>query len=285
MSKPFKTIDEQIDHLKTKNLKFNNIEKAKQILTFEVNYYKLNGYFHLYLDQNDKFINNISFEDIYTIYSFDCNFRNLLSYYLSIIETSFKNHISYYLSEKYTEYGYLKINNFINNFYHVEFISNSYKLISQNKYHDCVKRYISKEPNKLPLWVLCEILSFSDVSKLFSNMRTSDKKLFCKIYYSTNHIFVENWLIALVRLRNYCAHNIQLFNKFFRYSVNLLKEQSTNYSQNSTLIYLMPIIKLLPTNYIISFINKLESLLKEYPIANKLIDLPQDWKTILTSEF
>lgn len=285
MNKPFKNIDEQTNHLVSKNLIFNDIEKAKQILHTEVNYYKLNGYFHLFLDSNDKFINNISFEDIYNIYLFDTEFRNVLSYYLSIIETSFKNYVSYFLSKKYTEYGYLKLEHFKNHFYHVDFISKAYKLIAQNKYHECVKRYITKEPNKLPLWVLCEILSFSDVSKLFSNMLTPDKKDFCKKYYNINHKFIENWLIALVILRNYCAHNIQLFNKFFTHTMKLLREQRSNYPRNTTLIYLMPIIRMLPTNqYKNDFINELRFLLSKYDTANNLIDFPNNWENILNSE-
>ena len=47
-SKIFKTLDEQIEILKSKGLVINDVEKAKEIL-FRENYFFLSGYRHLFM--------------------------------------------------------------------------------------------------------------------------------------------------------------------------------------------------------------------------------------------
>ena len=51
--KIFKTLDEQIDILRQRNLIINDTEMAKTIL-FKENYFFLNGYRHLISNPNDR---------------------------------------------------------------------------------------------------------------------------------------------------------------------------------------------------------------------------------------
>ena len=54
MEKTFKTIDEQIELLKSRNLNIKNNEKAKEILLNNNYYYLINGYKELFLNKNSK---------------------------------------------------------------------------------------------------------------------------------------------------------------------------------------------------------------------------------------
>jgi len=74
--KPFKTISEQIDILKQKNLIINDEKAAANILA-HINYYRLSGY-TLTLRKNDRFYNNVSFEQVMQIYNFDAELRAVL---------------------------------------------------------------------------------------------------------------------------------------------------------------------------------------------------------------
>jgi len=50
LEKEFKTIDEQIEILKSRNVKIENYDKAYKILTRNNYYYLINGYKDLFID-------------------------------------------------------------------------------------------------------------------------------------------------------------------------------------------------------------------------------------------
>ena len=101
MQKIFKTLDEQIEILKFKGLTINNIEYAREVLLRE-NYFFLNGYRHVFMKDDDKkFIEGTTFEELYSLFLFDREFRNILFKNLLIIENNMKYIISYQLSKKY----------------------------------------------------------------------------------------------------------------------------------------------------------------------------------------
>lgn len=67
--KCYKTIEEQIELLRSRGLKIDNEEQAKQFLLTN-NYYRISGY-SLTLRKNDVFSPNASFQNIIDIYNFD----------------------------------------------------------------------------------------------------------------------------------------------------------------------------------------------------------------------
>ena len=87
MEKIFKTIDEQIKILKSRNIVIDDEEKAYKLLSKNNYYYLINGYKNLFLDgrnKEEKYIKNTRLEEIYFLYQFDKNIKiNFLKYYLS----------------------------------------------------------------------------------------------------------------------------------------------------------------------------------------------------------
>ena len=79
MEKIFKTINEQIDILKDKNLIIEDEEQAKEILLRE-NYFFLMGYRHVFMNsaKEKKFISGTTFSEVYSLFTFDRNFRNII---------------------------------------------------------------------------------------------------------------------------------------------------------------------------------------------------------------
>jgi hypothetical protein len=94
--KPAKTIPEQIEILRLRNLNFEDESKVRQFL-LENNYYRLSGYWRKYQIDPDKgennFINNITFEQIATIYELDALLINLLQKGIRIFEICFRSRI------------------------------------------------------------------------------------------------------------------------------------------------------------------------------------------------
>ena len=77
--KIFKNLDEQIQILEDKGLVINDKEKAKDIL-FRENYFFVNGYRSLFMEnfKDRKFIKGTTFEELYAMFRFDRNIRNIM---------------------------------------------------------------------------------------------------------------------------------------------------------------------------------------------------------------
>ena len=115
MVKTFKTLDEQISILKSKGLEIDDIDYAKDILLRE-NYFFISGYRHLFLKsfKDRMFIPGTNFRELYALFSFDRQIRNIIFKNLLIIENNAKSIFSYVLSKKYgiKEKNYLNPANF-----------------------------------------------------------------------------------------------------------------------------------------------------------------------------
>ena len=91
--KEFKTIDEQLNILKSRGLTIDDEEKASDFLLHN-NYYRVSGY-SLTLRNHDVFSKTASFQNIIDIYSFDHELRHILLKYLEIIEVQLKSVYAY----------------------------------------------------------------------------------------------------------------------------------------------------------------------------------------------
>ena len=101
-TKIFKTLDEQIQILIGKGLVIDDIIYAKDIVLRE-NYFFLMGYRHLFLDpENPKhFKKRTTFKELYSLFYFDRQLRNIMFKNILIIENNCKSIFSYTLSQKY----------------------------------------------------------------------------------------------------------------------------------------------------------------------------------------
>ena len=66
--KVFRTLDEQIDILRSKGLIVNDVDRAKDILLRE-NYFFISGYRHLFMKStNNAYLDGATFEEIYATF-------------------------------------------------------------------------------------------------------------------------------------------------------------------------------------------------------------------------
>ncbi len=122
MLKESKTFDEQINLLKARGLIIQNPEKVKFVLR-NINYYRFSAYLIHLKNDDDTYKENTTFEEIYNLYLFDKELRNILIDMLEDIEISFRSYISYTLSIKYGSSGYLDKSNFKNEEYFELFLN------------------------------------------------------------------------------------------------------------------------------------------------------------------
>lgn len=215
--KVFKTIDEQIQIMQNKGLIIEDINFAKDILIRE-NYFFLSGYRHLFLrSPNDRFYKkDTNFKELYSVFNFDRQIRNVIFKNLLIVENNMKSIFSYQLSKEYgyKESEYLKASNFTHEPERARQVNDLLKKMKRQirvngGQHTATSHYIHNY-GYVPMWVVVKVLSFGIVSELFIIMKQSDKETVTSIY----NITPENlsvYMPILANFRNLCAHEDILY--------------------------------------------------------------------------
>ncbi len=216
-AKVFKTIEEQIDILKSKGLIVEDYDKAKEILLRE-NYFFLNGYRSPFLVTGSKrFVDGATFEELYALFTFDRYFRNIIFKNILIVENNYKSIYSYVMSRKYgyKEKDYLNPNNFVKgkekNRQINDLIRKVKRQIRINGYqHEATSHYINNY-GYIPLWVGVKVLSFGLMSEMYTVLKDEDKDEIAS-YYNLSGDELSDYLSILSNYRNLCAHEDIVFN-------------------------------------------------------------------------
>ena len=217
-AKVFKTIDEQLDILKSKGLTIEDYDKAKEIVLRE-NYFFLNGYRSPFLVSGSKrFIDGASFEEMHALFTFDRFFRNIIFKNILIVENNYKSIFSYVLSRKYgyKEKDYLNPDNFDRNKEKARQINDLIRKLKRqiriNGYqHQATSHYINNY-GYIPLWVGVKVLSFGLMGELFTILKQEDKDEIAEYYINVDANCLEDYLAILSNYRNLCAHEDILYN-------------------------------------------------------------------------
>lgn len=285
------TIEEQIEKLKTHGLIIDDIEKAKRLLS-EINYYRFTGYALQYRSQPEKseYIKGVTFETIYRIYQFDESLRDIFRKYIERAEIYYRTLISYNFSivkcatpphdQHYDE------NNFYNKQGYNE-VMDSFKK-EKNYYKDSliVKHHKIKYNSKMPLWVIVELMSFSNTSKLYSSMYTTEKELI-SAEEGVSAATLENHLHCLAVLRNKCAHAARLYNTEFNPPARFTKQYLRRHPEiknNSLFSYVLVLLKRLPDEtmkkaLIDDVINVIDNYSEDIKLS--LIGFPSNYEELL----
>ncbi len=177
-----------------------------------------------------------------------------------------------------------------NNFYNkkgYDEVIDSFKR-ERNYYKDSliVKHHKYKYNGKMPLWVIVELMSFSNLSKLYSSMYYSEKDIIAQ-NVGIGRSTLENHLHCLSVLRNKCAHAARLYNTEFyppaKFTTEFLKK-NREIRNNSLFAYVIVLLKRLPEKKSkIDFIQSLENVIDSYKddIDMSLIGFPENYICIL----
>ena len=306
-TKDFKTLDEQIELLKSRGLVINDIEKTKDLLLRE-NYFFINGYRHIFLksEKGNEFIKNTTFEELYALFQFDRSFRNLLFKNLLIVENNLKSIISYELSKKYgvKEKDYLKLSNFSQDIKKVRQVNDVLNKIKRQiklngRQHSATLHYLSNY-GYVPFWILVKLLSFGMINELYSILKPEDKLKICE-FYNLDVDTMGDYISLLSNFRNLCAHEDIVFDHKTQKSISdtryhlALEIPTMNdeyvYGKNDIFSVIIVLKFLLTKNDFTDFVNEvsydldvLDGKINVIP-QQKILDrmgFPHNWKKIIT---
>lgn len=290
LKKPL-TFDEQLQKLKKHGVIISDEEKALDILK-KINYYRLTGY-ALQFRKDPKYsdyVTGTTFESIYHIYLVDERLRDLFRMYIEKAEIYYRTQIAYgFAMAKCTEPPYDQHYN-ADNFYHktgYQEVLDNFKR-EKNYYKDSliVKHHKNKYANKMPLWVMVELMSFSNLSKLYSAMYYSEKEAIAQAV-GIGKDTLENHLHCLAVLRNKCAHAARLYNTQFNPPAKFTKtflRAHPEIRNNSLFAYALVLLKRLPDiKSKRDLIASIETVIEEYKddINMALIGFPNNYIEIL----
>lgn len=290
LKKPY-TINEQIQKLQDHGFVIEDEAFARRVLQ-KVSYYRLTGYMLQYRISSDshEMMKGINFEDVYKIYCFDEEIRALLRIYVEKAEFFYKDLIG-------NTFAALKCNSSpydqhydVNNYYDKTGITSTLQTFSKEKtyYKDSaiVKHHYNKYADKMPVWVMMELMTLSSVSLFYHALYLSDKNVIAT-QVGISIPTLENHLHALSVLRNKCSHGVRLYNSTINPPVKFNKSFLRNnpaIKNNSLFAYILMLIKRLPSDdERKQFRDKLNHIVKKYEadIDLSLIGFPSNYRQLM----
>jgi len=252
MEKIFSSIEEQIKKLDSRGLEVSYPE-VKDILEMENYYNIINGYKELFIDEtymgtDEKYKDGADFNELYSLYLFDRELKNIFIKYILEIENNIKAVLSHDFSKKYGHDNYLKIFNFDITVKHWERKTAAQKIGDVSSLIANIQREISRQLSKnnamishnmltygyIPFWVLVNSLTLGTISIFYSYLKEKDqndigRKFGLKPDEMTKILFV------LTIYRNACAHDERFYNlKALKNDTkpNMIKTNAIHYRLN-----------------------------------------------------
>lgn len=283
MPKEFKTYDEQIELLQSRNVVTD--ENTKTQLMQESYYAIVNGYKDPFLDNNamqsthdDVYLEGTKFEWIYSLFSFDRDLRAITFKYLTRAEATMKNAVTYAFCSVCSD-----PNAYLDRSSYVEakdmLVPKGFKgnkvMLHQNNLTTLMKILNSKVGKKgksftrhymetygfVPLWVLQNDLTFGNISNFYQLQKRSIQNHACTLILEANgaqgrRLSADTLLRAfsvLVDFRNICAHDERL------YCAKVGKSQDIDFSNMA--YYLMHV---LPMEEFKQFLDEIFTLFNQH---------------------
>ena len=280
-----------VERLKEHNLTIENESKAREVLS-RLSYYRFSGYaLQFRQSPNDSdYISGTSFDQVLRLYQFDEKLRNVLRTYIEKVEILYRSLIAHHFSlAKCTRPPYdqhYDENNFFNKKGYWELRNHFQKDRDYYKDSLILKHHKKNYNDRLPLWAIVELISFSDLSKLYNCMYFSEKDRIA-IAAKTKHDVLTNNLHCLAVLRNKCAHAARLYNTKFNPPAIISHNFLVKYPEvknDSLFAYLIVLSRrLLDRDLQKSFVKEIELLIDSYTghLELNCIGFPPKWKDIL----
>lgn len=185
---------------------------------FQTGYFPLtNGYKEAYKNPvTNQFQDGVTFEDIYELYQFDNDLRSIFIKYILMAERNIKSSLSYHFCLVYGDMqnDYLDISHYDYSGKKKIVIQNMLKIMKGQLRSDSDYVYIRHYMMKykyVPLWVLFNVLTIGQLSKIYSCQKGRVQIQVCQDFGPIKINEMTKMLAVMTKFRNVCAHNDRLF--------------------------------------------------------------------------
>ena len=287
--KPARSVEEQLQRLsQLHGLTIEDDARAEEILK-TVNYYRLTTYGkHLRrTDDPERFVDGVSLEALYALYSFDMGLRHQILPVLEFFEIQLRAKIAYQLAMAHGSLGYMDEANF-----RPERLSNG-SLVHRNligKFKQEVRRqgalpfvrhHKAKYGGQFPIWAAVELFTFGMLSSLYDIMLERDQRAVSGDY-SLSHEALAQLIRCAVDVRNICAHYNRLYNQPLEEQPMLLAHQKL-YESDKVFPLLLALRGAIGRERVYQdMVAGIARLIEAYPQADPaLCGFPKEWERLL----
>lgn len=279
--KEYMSNEELLKYLISKGVIVKN--KKKTLEKFErYTYYSIVNTYKEVFKVDNKYIEGVTFDEIFALYEFDKNLSAIFLKYALEIEMIIKSLIANTIASKYGVKNYLdkecfdskaNINAIDDLLYHIE------EDIKKNyNRHPAITHY-KDQYGFIPPFVLVKIMTMGQISRYYGLLKQDDRQNVSK-YFKLSDKMLKQILVNLTLCRNNSAHNDRVFtfhSKFF-ISFNVIDKTYKTNDKSTNLYMLITCMGLLLDNkkykqftkQINAEIKRLEKKLKVISIENIL---------------
>ncbi|ETZ55255.1 Abi family protein [Mycobacterium avium subsp. hominissuis] len=232
--KPWLSINDQVTRLQSRGMLIVDTAFAAKWLS-TVGYYRMSGYWYPFreIDTTGRsrrlstFINGTTFTNIARLYEFDRELKALIANGLERIEVALRSQIGHRLGAL----GPMSHDDpaqFRPRFDHATWRGIAQRRVDRARGRDeCIDHHDTVYGGQLPIWVLTDVLDFSDLSRLFAGLPSAAQRSIGDWFgvspapaasqaqrrrWRDSHP-LANWLEHLTVVRNICAHHSRLWNR------------------------------------------------------------------------
>lgn len=290
-TKEFKTIEEQIELLRSRGLDISDDEPTMEFL-LRNNYYRISGY-SLTLRSKDIFHKNASFQNIVDIYSFDYQLRHILLQYIEVIEVTFKSVYSYEFTKRHGATGYLCSERFADPVKYNEIMEKAENQKRTRLRHEAyLKHFVEELHQDIPLWAYVDLFTISDISFMYSISGSDVKTAVAESFglKQNGSKILGRFMHSMTIIRNLCAHGSRLYNRIFeqkpwlnKRELALLRKDKNGTIDNAHLFgFILIMRRLLKIEDFSEMIAEILVLKKRYPFVNmRYYGFNNDWEKLL----
>ena len=289
-NKPAISIQDQIAKLKSRGLVISDDDKATSYLS-NISFYRLRAYtfpFQDNADPNHPFIQQITLEEIISLYVFDRQFRLFVLDAIEKIEISMRTQVIYQWALNHGSHWHLNGSLFRNS---VQFAKDYTRL--QQEVDRSVETFIDhyktkySNPPEPPAWMSLEVSSFGLLSLIFRNLKLGNEKKAITKYYGLNDVgILESWMHSFSNIRNVCAHHSRLWNRRLTAHIKMPTNPENPFIQNKIILPYKMYASLCCIKYVLDIISpgntfkeRLLELMNTCPLAQeKEMGFPKNWK-------
>lgn len=297
--KPFLDYQSQIKYLKQKQLAIPNETTAITALEKASYYGLINGYKNIFKDPSThNFYSGITFDDIYNLYLFDAELREIFLKYILIFEKHIKSSISYHFSNTYGNgiafYQDIKNYDYGKNIADVQYLFRKMNGKINGKHPSPQVAHYMHTYQDVPLWVLTTDLTIGETASMYRYLKGHCKTLVCNDFHHIGRNELGKMLIILTKYRNICAHGNRLFNAKTQDSIPDLTAHKKlhipqansryQYGKSDLFAVVISLKYLLDVSDFRLFYYELKKLIKKYNPSEKTLELmgfPHNWMSVL----
>jgi len=230
-TKPHLSYSEQMDLLVGRGLDVGDPGHAEHLLR-QIGYYRLSGYWYPFRlpatpVRMDRFQSGTTLDQVVALYDFDRRLKLLILDAVERVEIAMRVQVGHTLGKRdahahlhawHLDPKFSRAGKSGRESDHDQWLERVLKEQKRSK-EEFVQHFKDRYDDRLPIWVITEIMDFGSLSYLYKGSKRDDRDGIAFEFAIRdaqghgNGLALTNWLQVINHLRNVCAHHSRLWNR------------------------------------------------------------------------